>query len=95
MHSVSTNNTWTVCIQLSCTDSVPKLLSRAENSLILGSSFQPPRQRSGHTVQLLQRDTLVEKLQKQLLSSFQNTKLAQTSRSVFADKIAHVEETGL
>ena len=45
---VSTTNTWTVCIHISGTDSVAKMLSRVDNSLIMhrGSSFQPPKQRS-------------------------------------------------
>ena len=35
MHSVSTTNTWTVCIHYSGTHSVVKLLSRVDNSLIM------------------------------------------------------------
>ena len=35
MHSVSTTNTWTVCIQFSSAASVAKLFSRVDNSLII------------------------------------------------------------
>ena len=35
MHSASTTNTWSVCIHFSSTDSVAKLLSGVDNSLIM------------------------------------------------------------
>ena len=56
----------TVCVHFSSTDSVTKLFSRADNSLILsrGNSCQPPTQRKRQNTEHCERETFGEKVQK-------------------------------
>ena len=98
MHSVSTTNTWTVCIHFSSTDSVAKLLlgARVDHSSILseGSSFESPKQRSTQNAQPCEKETLEEKKnRKHLLSSFDENKSTQTSGSLFSDRSKELNET--
>ena len=58
-------------------------------------NHRPPKQRSGQNSQHREKDTLEEKVQKQLLSSFQKTKSSQTSELVFAHRIKQVKKIKL
>ena len=94
MHSVSTTITWTVCIHFSSTASVAKFLSRVDNSLIIrrGQFISISKTEEWTECPASRRETLEEKVQKKLLSSFQKTKSTQASGSVFSDRIEQVKK---
>ena len=91
MHSVSTTNTWTVCIHFSSTASVANLLSRVDKSLIIcrGQFISTSKTEEWKAKKGLVR----KKYKRNLLSSFQKTKSTQTSGSVFAERIEEVKKT--
>ena len=93
MHCISTKNTWTVCIHFSSTDSVAKLLSRVDNSLIMcrGHFISTTITEEWRECPALRKRDLRKKYEKHLLSSFQKTKLTQNSGSVYANRIEQVK----
>ena len=95
MHSVSTTNPWTVCIHFSSIASVANLTSRVGKSLIIcrGQFISTTKTEEWTKCPASRKRDSPGKLHKQLLSSFQKTKLTQTSRSVFADRIEQVKKT--
>ena len=95
MHSVSTTNTWTVCIHFSSIDSRAKLLTRVESHLPMcrDMSYQPPKQRSGENAKYSEKGTFEEKLRKTIVELLPKTKSMQTSGSVFADRNEQNERT--
>ena len=95
MHSVSTTNTWTVCIHFSSTASVAKFLSKVDNSLMIcreqfvsTTKIEEWRECPASRERLLRK-----KYKKHLFTSFQKTKWRQTSESIFADRIEQVKKT--
>ena len=95
MHSVSTNNMWTVCIHFSSIPSVVKLLSKVDNSLIncRGQLISTRKTEDWTECTASRKRLLRKKYNKRLLSSFQKTQTTQTSGSVFADRIEQVKKT--
>ena len=90
MHSVSTTNTWTVCILFSSTASVAKLLSKVDNTLIICRGQFISTSKSGvDRMPSIAKKILWKKYKKHLLSSFQDTKSTQTTGSAFAARIKH------
>ena len=96
LHSVSTTNTWTVCIHFSSTASVAKLFSRVDNSLIIcrgqfisTSKTEEWRENTQHH----EKETLEGKVQKTFVEHLPKTKSTQTSGSVFADRLIQVKKT--
>ena len=90
MHCVSITDMWTVCVHFSSTFSMAKLLSRVDNSLIICReqfNSTTETQESTECQALRKRVSWEEKVQKNFLSSVQNTKWTQTSGSAFADSI--------
>ena len=65
MHSVSTTNTWTVCLHFSSTASVVKLLSRVDKSLIIctGQFISTSKKEERKNAQHREKETLEEKVQ--------------------------------
>ena len=95
MHSVSNTNTWTAGINFSSTVSVAKLLSRVDNSLIIcrGEFISTSKTEEWAECPAPPKRLLRKKYKKPLSSSFQKTKLTQTSESVFADRNEQVTRT--
>ena len=96
MHSVSTTNMWTVCINFSSTASLAKLLSRVDKSLIVcrGQFISTSKTEEWIECPTSRKKRLLgKKYKKHLLSSFRKTKSTQTNGSVFADRIEHVKKT--
>ena len=96
MHSVSTTNTWTVCIHFSSTYSVARMFSRVDNFLIFsrGQFISSSKTEEWTECPASQKKRLLRKKYKTLLwSSFQKTKSTQTSGSIFADRIEQVKRT--
>ena len=96
MHSVSTTNTWTVCIHFSSTASVATLLSRVENSWIIciGQFISASKTEEWTECLAPRKKTLEEKVKKKtFIESFLETKTTQTSGSVFANRIEQVIKT--
>ena len=81
----------------SSTDSVPKLLSRVDSSLIMcRGQFISTTKTEEWTECLASRKRLLrKKCIKHFFSSFQKTKSTQTSGSVFADRNEQVKKTKL
>ena len=97
MHSVSTTNTWNVCIHFSSTASLAKLLSRVDKSLVIrrGQFISFSKTEEWREYPASRKKTAKEQYKKHLLSSFQKTKSTQTSGSVFADTIEQVKKNKL
>ena len=97
MHSVSSTNTWTVCIRFSSTASMAKLLSRVDSSSIIcrGQFISTSKTGVERKPSIAKKRLLRKKYKKHFLSSFQKTKSTQTSGSVFADRIEQVKKTKL
>ena len=96
MHSVSTTNTWTVCIHFSSTASVAKLFSRVDyffDNLQRAVHFNQQNRGEERMPSIAKKRLLRKKYKKQLLSSIQKTKSTQTSGSVFADRTEQVKKT--
>ena len=96
MHSVSTTNTWSVCIHFSSTDSVAKMLSRVDKSLIMcrGLYISTTKTEAWTESPASQnRDSLGKSTEKYLLIPFQETKSMQTGASVHADRAEQVTNT--
>ena len=96
MHSVSTTNTWIVCIHFSSTASVAKLLSRVEkffDNLQRAAHFNHQNRGVDRMPNIAKKRLLRKKYKKLLLSSIQKTKSTQTSGSVFSDRIEQVKKT--
>ena len=95
IHFASPINTWTVSIQYSSTDSVEKLLQRADKCLITcNDQLTLITEKSEWTEsRALQKKTPEEKARKIFFSSFQKTETTQTSSSVFAGRIEKVKKT--
>ena len=95
MHSVSTTNSWTVCIHFSSTASVAKIVKSAQRFDNLQKAVRFNQQNSGvhREPNIAKKRLLRKKYKKQLLSSFQKTKSTQTSGSVFADRNEQVKKT--
>ena len=68
MHSLSTTNTWTVCIHFSNTASMAKLLSRVDNCLIIcrGQFISTSKGEVWTECPASQKETLEEKVQETL-----------------------------
>ena len=93
IHFASPINTWTVSTDFSSTASVAEL-SRVDNSLIICRGQFVSTSKTEEWIDCpASLKTLDEKYKKHLFSSYQNTKSAQTSASVFADRIEQVKET--
>ena len=96
IHFASPINTWTVCILYLSIDSLQKLLQRVYNCLITCNEQLTliTETREWTECRALQkRDSWGKSTKKHLFSSFQKTKTAQTSGSVFAERIEKVKKT--
>ena len=95
MHSVSTINTWTVCIHFSTTNSVMKWLSRVDKSLILcrGQFISTTNTEEWTESPALQKRDARGKSTKNFPELLQKTKSTQTSESVFEDGFEQFEKT--
>ena len=95
MHSVSTTNTRTVCIQFSSTEAVAKVMSRRDNSTVLWTVHSNHRKTRVDRMPNISKKRLLRKKfkKKLLLGSFEKTKSTQTSGSVFAERIEQVKKT--
>ena len=91
MHSVSTTNTWTVCIRFSSTASVPKLLSR--DNLQRAVHFNQQTKGVDRMTRIAKKRLLRKKYKKHLFSSFEKTKSTQTTGSVFAERTKQVKRS--
>ena len=96
LQTVDVFNTCTVCMRFSSADSVSKMLSRVDNSLIscrrqlLSTTKTVERTESAAS---RKDDSWGKSKKKYSLSSYQKTKSTPTSWAVFADRIEQVRKT--
>ncbi len=94
MLSVSTTNTWTVCLQFYRVSGKIVLKSgQLFDNLQRAVHFKQQNRGMDRIPSIAKKRLLRKKLKKQLLNSFQKTNSTQTSGIMFADRIEQVKKT--
>ena len=96
MHSISTANTWTACIHFFKYHFDGKIVIKSGqifHKVQRAVHFNHQNRGVDRMPSIAKNRLLRKKYKKQLLSSFQKTKSAQTSGSVFADRFEQVKKT--
>ena len=96
MHSVSTTNTWTVCIQFvkyRFSDKIVVKSGQLFDNVQRAVHFNHQNRGVHRMPSIAKKRNLRKKYKKRLLSSFQKIESTQTSALVFADRIEKVKKT--
>ena len=95
MLSVSTTNTWTVCICFQVPFQWQNVVKSEQlfDNLQMAVHFNHQNRGADRMPNIAKKETFEEKVKKHLLISLQKTKSSQTSGSVFEDRIEQVEKT--
>ena len=93
MHSVSTTNTWTLCIHFRFISKIVIKSGQVFDNLQRAVHFNQQKRGVERMPSIAKKRLLRKKCKKHSLSSFQKTKSTQTRGSVIADRSEQVKKT--